>query len=101
MELMCTGFLPYDDPVYINLRFFHLILNMRTGYGGEGNKMEGIVKRWVTSYGFIEVGETGKDVFVHESDVKSNKPLSVGQKVKFDMEEGERGPKAVNVEVIE
>jgi CspA family cold shock protein len=63
--------------------------------------MEGTVKRWVTSYGFIGAEEMDKDVFVHESSVKSGGPLKVGQKVKFDVEEGDKGTKAVNVEVIE
>ncbi|OYT58932.1 cold-shock protein [Thermoplasmatales archaeon ex4484_30] len=63
--------------------------------------MEGTVKRWMTSYGFIEAEGMEKDVFVHQSDVKSNKPLMTGQKVKFDVKEEPRGPKAVNVEVIE
>ena len=63
--------------------------------------MEGIVKRWVTSYGFIGAEGMDKDVFVHESSVTSGGPLKVGQKVKFDVEEGDKGTKAVNVEVIE
>jgi len=63
--------------------------------------MEGIVKRWMRSYGFIGVEGKGEDVFVHQSEVKGNKPLAVGQKVKFDLKEEARGPKAVNVEVIE
>ncbi|MEA2054141.1 MAG: cold shock domain-containing protein [Candidatus Thermoplasmatota archaeon] len=63
--------------------------------------MEGKVKKWMTSYGFIEAEGMEKDVFVHQSDVKSNKPLMVGQKVKFEIKDEPRGPKAVNVEVIE
>lgn len=63
--------------------------------------MEGMVKRWLTSYGFIGVEGMNEDVFVHQSDVKGNMPLQVGQKVKFDIKKEPRGPKAVNVEVIE
>ena len=63
--------------------------------------MEGTVKRWMTSYGFIEAEGTTKDIFVHQSDVKGNKPLMVGQKVKYDIKEEDRGPKAVNVEIVE
>jgi CspA family cold shock protein len=62
--------------------------------------MEGTVKRWLTSYGFIEAEGMENNVFVHESDVQSGAPLAEGQKVKFDIEEGDRGLKAVNVEVI-
>ena len=63
--------------------------------------MEGTVKRWTTSYGFIETEEMDKDIFVHQSDVKGNKPLMVGQKVKFEIKEESRGPKAINVEAID
>ena len=63
--------------------------------------MEGTVKRWMTSYGFIGAEGTEKDIFVHQSEVKGEKPLMVGQKVKFDVKEEDRGPKATNVEVIE
>ena len=63
--------------------------------------MEGTVKRWMTSYGFIEAEEMEKDIFVHQSDVKGNRPLMVGQKVKFEIKEDPRGPQAINVEAIE
>ncbi|HHH84119.1 MAG TPA: cold shock domain-containing protein [Thermoplasmatales archaeon] len=63
--------------------------------------MEGTVKRWMTSYGFIGAEGMKEDIFVHQSDVKGEKPLMVGQKVKFDVKQESRGPKAVDVEVIE
>ncbi len=63
--------------------------------------MEGTVKKWMMSYGFIGTDESEKDVFVHESDVQSGAQLNEGTKVKFDMQEESRGPKAVHVEVIE
>ena len=63
--------------------------------------MEGTVKRWLTSYGFIGAEGMKEDIFVHISEAKGNMPLRVGQKVKFDIKEEPRGPKAVNVEVIE
>lgn len=63
--------------------------------------MEGTVKKWMMSYGFIETDEMQQDVFVHESDVQSGTQLTEGTKVKFDMREESRGPKAVHVEVIE
>lgn len=49
-------------------------------------------------FGFIEV-EGGNDVFVHYSAIKSEgfKSLDEGQEVSFDIEEGQRGPQAVNV----
>ncbi|MCX7913488.1 MAG: cold-shock protein [Thermodesulfovibrionales bacterium] len=49
-------------------------------------------------YGFIQQ-DNGPDVFVHYSSIKGEgfKTLSEGQRVQFDIEEGERGKKAKNV----
>lgn len=49
-------------------------------------------------FGFIEV-EGGDDVFVHFSAIQGEgfKTLEEGQEVNFDIEEGQRGPQAVNV----
>jgi CspA family cold shock protein len=51
-------------------------------------------------YGFIE-REDGDDVFVHFSAIKSEgfKTLEEGQKVEFEIAEGERGPQATDVTV--
>ena len=63
----------------------------------------GIVK-WFNDrkgYGFIEQ-EDGPDVFVHHSgiDAAGFKSLQEGDKVTFDIEEGPKGPTAVNVKVV-
>lgn len=52
-------------------------------------------------YGFIEQ-EDGPDVFVHHSgiDAAGFKSLQEGDKVTFDIEEGPKGPSAVNVKVV-
>ncbi len=49
-------------------------------------------------YGFIEQ-EDGKDVFVHHSAIIGDgfKTLKEGQRVKFDVTEGPKGPQASNV----
>jgi cold shock protein len=50
-------------------------------------------------FGFIEV-EGGDDVFVHFSAIQGEgfKSLEEGQSVSFDIEEGNRGPQAANVQ---
>ena len=50
-------------------------------------------------FGFIEV-EGGEDVFVHFSAIQGEgfKSLDEGQKVTFEIEEGQRGPQATNVQ---
>ena len=52
-------------------------------------------------YGFIEQ-EDGSDVFVHHSGINGNgfKSLREGERVSFDLEQGNKGPAAVNVTVV-
>ncbi len=52
-------------------------------------------------FGFIE-RETGDDVFVHFSEIQADgfKSLSEDQAVEFEIEEADRGPKAINVVAI-
>jgi len=51
-------------------------------------------------YGFIE-GAGGNEIFVHFSGIQGDgfKNLFEGQTVEYDIEQGEKGPKAVNVVV--
>ena len=63
--------------------------------------MEGSVRKWLTSYGFISADGEEKDLFVHQSEVKGGEPLREGQRVTFDMLEDARGPKATNVSLLE
>ena len=63
----------------------------------------GIVK-WFDErkgYGFIEQ-EEGPDVFVHHSGISGEgfKSLREGDRVTFEIEEGQKGPAAVNVTVV-
>jgi CspA family cold shock protein len=63
----------------------------------------GIVK-WFDDrkgYGFIEQ-EDGTDVFVHHSGINATgfKSLSEGDNVTFTVEQGQKGPAAVNVTKI-
>jgi CspA family cold shock protein len=51
-------------------------------------------------YGFIEQ-EGGNDVFVHVNSLAPGVPsLSENQTVEFDVEEGRKGPQAVNVKPV-
>ena len=61
----------------------------------------GVVK-WFSNrkgYGFIEQ-EEGEDIFVHHSAINMSgfRTLSEGDRVSFEIEAGERGPAAKNVE---
>jgi CspA family cold shock protein len=51
-------------------------------------------------YGFIE-NEDGTDIFVHYSAINNSgfRSLNEGDKVTFDVEEGQKGPAAANVSV--
>lgn len=63
--------------------------------------MEGTVRKWVTSYGFISAEGEAKDYFVHQSEIEGGQPLREGQKVTFDVVDDARGPKAVKVSLVE
>lgn len=52
-------------------------------------------------FGFISNDDGSGDVFVHfsgiEADKDSHKTLKDGEEVEFDVEQSEKGPRAVNV----
>ena len=51
-------------------------------------------------FGFIEVEDGSKDVFVHHSGIQGTdeyKSLNEGDRVQFDIVQGEKGPAAENV----
>ena len=59
--------------------------------------MEGTVK-WFNStkgFGFITPSDGGKDVFVHQNDAQSS--LREGDRVEFEVAQGDKGPQARNV----
>ena len=53
-------------------------------------------------YGFIEQEDGGQDVFVHQSAIKAEgfRTLKEGDRVSFDIEQGQKGPAAANVTVV-
>jgi len=63
--------------------------------------MKGTVKFFnrKDKYGFI-TAEDGKDYFVHISALPEGEMLNENDSVEFEVEEGERGPKAVNVRIV-
>ena len=66
---------------------------------GAKGKEEGTVKWFDPQKNFGFIGREGKnDVFVH-ANALNGLPIKEGDKVKFDVEEGEKGPSAVNVEM--
>ena len=52
-------------------------------------------------FGFLS-REDGDDVFVHYSSIQSSgfKKLDEGQSVEFEVQDGPKGPQAVNVTVV-
>ncbi|WP_410766240.1 cold-shock protein [Haloferax sp. DFSO60] len=47
-------------------------------------------------YGFIESDDADEDVFFHMEDI-GGPDLEEGQEVEFDIEQADKGPRAVNV----
>ena len=64
------------------------------------SKSTGTVKWFNESkgFGFIE-SDAGQDVFVHYSAISGSgfKTLAEGQKVEFDVKQGQKGPQAENI----
>ena len=55
-------------------------------------------------YGFIQPNDGGKDVFVHYRNINNSGygrvSLNEGQKVTFEIGEGQKGPQAENVTAL-
>ncbi|MBK7819649.1 MAG: cold-shock protein [Tessaracoccus sp.] len=65
---------------------------------------QGTVK-WFNSekgFGFIAPDDGGKDLFVHHTSITARgfRSLEEAQRVEFDVEQGDKGPQAVNVTAL-
>ena len=58
----------------------------------------GTIKMWkeTEGWGFIE-GDDGEDYFLNISNVRQGQSIRVNCHVKFDVNQGQRGPEAENV----
>ncbi|NQU67619.1 MAG: cold shock domain-containing protein [Candidatus Marinimicrobia bacterium] len=58
----------------------------------------GFVKIWkeFDGWGFIE-DEEGFDYFFHKNQIRKGQQIHEGDQVKFDVQEGQKGPEAKNV----
>ena len=54
-------------------------------------------------YGFITSDQGGVELFVHHSGIAGGgfKTLAEGAKVEFDVTQGQKGPQATNVQVVQ
>jgi CspA family cold shock protein len=64
----------------------------------------GVVK-WFSDekgFGFITPDEGSKDLFVHHSSIQADgyRSLAEGTRVEYESEQGDKGPKAINVRTI-
>jgi len=53
-------------------------------------------------FGFITPDDAGKELFVHHSAIQGDgfKSLAEGAKVSYDVEQGDKGPAAANVQAV-
>ena len=76
-------------------------MNQKSDKKGDDMSIKGKIK-WFNSvkgYGFIARDDDEKDVFVHSSAARTaNVDLNEGNTLTFDIEEGQKGPSAINLQ---
>jgi len=77
------------------------LLNCGSKRNIESDTMKGTVKMFnaARGFGFI-TGEDGKDVYVHNTSIEGGATLAVGDKVEYEVVQGERGPAAKSVKKV-
>jgi CspA family cold shock protein len=70
-----------------------------------GNTMAAGTVKWFSDdkgFGFITPDDQSKDLFVHHTGIVGDgyRSLAEGARVSYDAEAGDKGPKAVNVQLV-
>ena len=94
----------YDLNFVVCQYYFETVNNLQPNFKKEVNALANGTVKWFSDkkgYGFIE-REDGPDVFVHHTAITGTgfKSLNEGQRVTFDVEQGKKGPTALNVTVV-
>ena len=60
--------------------------------------ISGTIKMWedAEGWGFIE-GDDGEDYFLNIANVRKGQSIRINSRVKFDVNQGQRGPEAENI----
>jgi CspA family cold shock protein len=84
---------------------FATVLRARSLRTLEDSQMAIGTVKWFSAekgYGFITPEDGGRDVFVHFSGIvgEGHRSLDEGERVSFNSEEGDKGPRAVDVKPV-
>jgi CspA family cold shock protein len=77
---------------------------IKGNFMSDNNTETGIVKWFNDSkgFGFISPEQGGKDLFAHFKEIRGEgfKSLSEGQRVSYEVTQGQKGPQASNIRVL-